>query len=123
MRRITCLLLSLLLLFSLTACGSSKPSGDPPAQNTEAPDKPASPETPSTPETEADAEVTPEPEPAPVPTTSDYIISDPTVMPEGGVKDGVTYVAYNGIVEHLFLPPGHCLSGDGLRRRLSGERL
>ena len=39
----------------------------------------------------------PEPEP--------YDILDPTVMPEGGVRDGVTYVAYDGIVEHLFFHP------------------
>ncbi len=39
----------------------------------------------------------PEPEP--------YEISDPMVMPEGGVRDGVTYAAYDGIVEHLFFHP------------------
>ena len=42
-----------------------------------------------------------EPEPEPEP----YTILDPTVMPEGGVRDGVTYAAYDGIVEHLFFHP------------------
>lgn len=85
MRRLTCFFLALLLLLSLTACGRT-PSGDPPqtsAGQTE-------PEIPEEPEV-------PEPEP--------YVISDPTVMPEGGVRDGVTYVPWDGIVEHLFFHP------------------
>ena len=70
MRRMTNLLLALLLLLSLTACGSAPaPGSDGPSQ----------------------------PEP--------YTILDPTVQPEGGVRDGVTYVPYDGVVEHLFFHP------------------
>lgn len=54
----------------------------------------------------------PEEEPAPekpeepsVPAREEYLILDPTVMPEGGTRDGVTYAAYDGIVEHLFFHP------------------
>ena len=83
MRRLICLFLSLLLLLSVTACGTpAAPEGDeaePPAQ-----------------------EVPEEPE---VPTVEPYEILDPTVQPEGGVRDGVTYVPYEGIVEHLFFHP------------------
>ena len=82
------MLLSLLLL-SLTACGSAPaPGSDGPSQ----PEPPAQAETP-----EADAPAEPEPEP--------YTILDPTVQPEGGVRDGVTYVPYDGVVEHLFFHP------------------
>lgn len=85
MRRLTCFFLVLLLLLSLSACGRT-PSGDPPQVSAGQ----AEPETPEEPEV-------PEPEP--------YAISDPTVMPEGGVRDGVTYVPWDGIVEHLFFHP------------------
>lgn len=34
-----------------------------------------------------------------------YEILDPTVMPEGGERNGVKYVAYDGVVEHLFFHP------------------
>ena len=89
MRRMTNLLLALLLLLSLTACSSAPaPGSDGPSQ----PEPPAQTETP-----EADAPAEPEPEP--------YTILDPTVQPEGGVRDGVTYVPYAGVVEHLFFPP------------------
>ena len=89
MRRMTNLLLALLLLLSLTACSSTPASGsDGPSQ----PEPPAQAETP-----EADAPAEPEPEP--------YTILDPTVQPEGGVRDGVTYVPYDGVVEHLFFHP------------------
>ena len=81
MRRMTNLLLALLLLLSLTACGSAPAPGS---------------DGPSQPEPPAQAE-TPEPEP--------YTILDPTVQPEGGVRDGVTYVPYDGVVEHLFFHP------------------
>lgn len=86
MRRIISCLLALLMIGSLAACGGS------PAQ-TEDPDTAAEGEVGESPEEEA----TPQPEP--------YEILDPTVMPEGGVRDGVTYVAYDGIVEHLFFHP------------------
>ena len=89
MRRMTNLLLALLLLLSLTACSSAPaPGSDGPSQ----PEPPAQAETP-----EADAPAEPEPEP--------YTILDPTVQPEGGVRDGVTYVPYDGVVEHLFFHP------------------
>jgi len=52
------------------------------------------------PETEQEPEPEPEPEP-PEP----YEILDPTVEPEGGVRDGVSYVPWDGIVEHLFFHP------------------
>ena len=87
MRRLTALLLACLLLFSLAACGGS------PAQ-TEDTDPAA-----------AGEEPTEEPEEEPLPEPEPYDIYDPTVMPEGGVRDGVTYVAYDGIVEHLFFHP------------------
>ena len=89
MRRMTNLLLALLLLLSLTACSSAPaPGSDGPSQ----PEPPAQAETP-----EADVPAEPEPEP--------YTILDPTVQPEGGVRDGVTYVPYDGVVEHLFFHP------------------
>ena len=89
MRRMTNLLLALLLLLSLTACSSAPaPGSDGPSQ----PEPPAQAETP-----EADAPAESEPEP--------YTILDPTVQPEGGVRDGVTYVPYDGVVEHLFFHP------------------
>ncbi len=90
MRRPACILLSLMLLF-LTACGSTPPS--PGADGPSQPEVPAQQETPPAPETEP----VPEPEP--------YAILDPTVMPEGGSRDGVAYAAYDGVVEHLFFHP------------------
>ena len=92
MRRITSLLFALLLLLSLTACGSPAPAS--PGSS-----GPSRPEEPSVEAPEADAPAEPEPEPEP------YTILDPTVQPEGGVRDGVTYVAYDGVVEHLFFHP------------------
>ena len=88
MRRLISLLLALLLLFSLTACGTPPvSSGGPDTGAADAADDEALPE----------AEAPPEPEP--------YDILDPTVMPEGGVRDGVAYAAWDGIVEHLFFHP------------------
>ena len=84
MHRIISLLLALLLLLSLAACGSA-PESDTPSRT-------------EVPPTEA-PEIPEEPEPAP------YTILDPTVQPEGGVRDGVTYVPYDGVVEHLFFHP------------------
>ncbi len=85
MKKLTALLLTLVMLLTMAACGGKNNSDTP----TETPDPPAV-ETPAEPES-------PEPEP--------YDIYDPTVMPEGGVRDGVTYVAWDGIVEHLFFHP------------------
>lgn len=94
MRRLTAFFLTCLMLLSLTACGGSEPSkvedAGPTAQEgaAETPDNAG--------EAPAESEA-PEPEP--------YTILDPTVMPEGGVRDGVTYAAYDGVVEHLFFHP------------------
>ena len=95
MRRITSLLFALLLLLSLTACGSSAPA----APGSSGPSQPEAPAQAEAPEPDAPAEPEPEPEPEP------YTILDPTVQPEGGVRDGVTYVPYDGVVEHLFFHP------------------
>ena len=83
MRRFTALLLAVLTLLSLTACGGQDASV--PEEDTEDPGG------------EPVEVLPPEPEP--------YTILDPTVMPEGGVRDGVTYAAWDGIVEHLFFHP------------------
>ena len=91
MPRTTALLLLLALLLSLAACGQT-PAAPPAAED---PAPPAQEETPEAPEPE------PEPEPEPAP----YEILDPTVMPEGGSRDGVAYAPWDGIVEHLFFHP------------------
>ncbi len=97
MKRAIALLLALTLLLA-SACAGKPPQ-------TDAPD-PVQPEEPSLP-AEPDPlpeepETPPEPEtPAPAP----YEILDPTVMPEGGERDGVAYAAYDGVVEHLFFHP------------------
>ncbi len=93
MYRLIALLLTALLLLSLTACGSPAPLSNGPSQ----------PEA-STQEDSPDAaedfqETPPEPEPEP------YEILDPAVQPAGGIRDGVTYVPYDGVVEHLFFHP------------------
>ena len=90
MRRILSLLLSALMLLSLTACGQQggSPSASGSAGSAGSAAASASQEDPS---------ATPEPEP--------YVISDPKVMPEGGSKGGVPYVAWNDVVEHLFFHP------------------
>ena len=86
MRRLLPLLLSALMLLSLTACGQQ--GGSPSASQGSAGSTAAS---------------SSEPDPTPVP--EPYVISDPKVMPEGGGKDGAPYVAWDGIVEHLFFHP------------------
>ena len=96
MRRLTCLFLALLMLLSLPACGGSEPSPskDSPAQEEASAPADAAPQEEPVPESEAMG--------CPPPA---YTIYDPTVMPEGGVRDGVTYVEYTGVVEHLFFHP------------------
>ena len=94
MRRIISLFLTLMVLCSLAACGAEKaPAGNLPAID----DSSAVGEEPQNSIEDAKPEPAPEPEP--------YHIYDPTVMPEGGIRDGVPYVAYNGVVEHLFFHP------------------
>ena len=111
MKKTIALLLALTLLLA-PACsngGGSNPTAQPPAQaEPAAPSEPAAPAPGGTepgsaqePEPEPD----PEPEPEPVPEPAAYEILDPTVMPEGGARDGVPYAAYDGIVEHLFFHP------------------
>ena len=39
------------------------------------------------------------------PVKEEYTIYDPRFMPEGGSRDGVNYVAYDGVVEHIFFHP------------------
>lgn len=85
-RRMLSLLLALGLAVSLAACGGTASSGD------DGEKTPGSAQ-----EDIPEEEAPPEPEP--------YNIYDPTVMPEGGTRDGVTYAAYDGIVEHLFFHP------------------
>jgi len=108
MKKLTALLLALTLLL-LSACASGGPQDTPDTSAPPAAQEPAQPSedqaqppdaspVPETPEPE------PEPEPAPV-EPEPYEILDPTVMPEGGERDGVTYAAYDGIVEHLFFHP------------------
>ena len=77
------LLMLLLLTLTLTACGGTQPTenGDAPAPQTQEQTAPEAP--------------TPEP----------YTILNPAQAPEGGVRDGVTYVPWDGIVEHLFFHP------------------
>ena len=85
-RKLTAAALALVLLISLTlfGCGEKPAETPPPPEKITAPAEPLPPE---------------EPEPEP------YTIIDPTVMPEGGVRDGVTYVPSEGRVEHLFFHP------------------
>ena len=87
MKKLAALLLALALLLSLSACGGKNGSAGPEENGTQ--------------NTQDPQDTVPEPEPEPEP----YDIYDPTVMPEGGSRDGVTYVAYDGIVEHLFFHP------------------
>lgn len=99
MYRIFRCILAALLLFSLTACGSAPAPGS---------DGPSQPEEPSA-QSDASGAPSEEPQETPVepekPEPEPYTILDPTVMPEGGSRDGVTYAAYDGVVEHLFFHP------------------
>ncbi len=110
MKKAISLLLALTLL-TLAACGGQErtapdgPEENPPAQvgGTDPADAPEpGPADSPAPEEEPAPE---KPEEPPVPAREEYLILDPTVMPEGGTRDGVTYEAYDGIVEHLFFHP------------------
>ena len=84
-RNLTAVALVLLLIsLTLSGCGEKPAETPPPPEEITAPAEPLPPE---------------EPEPEP------YTIIDPTVMPEGGVRDGVTYVPSEERVEHLFFHP------------------
>lgn len=96
MRRFICLLLILLLLLSGCAAPSSTPneasgSGQSTGGDVSSPD--GEPEPPEEPET---------PEP---PAQEPYEIRSPAEEPAGGSVDGVAYVPWDGIVEHLFFHP------------------
>ena len=95
MKRLTALLLALVLTLLAAACGSQPGPGTQNADGQTAQEN-TLPENPA---------VEPIPQPEPEPVQEPYEILDPTVMPEGGVRDGVTYTAYDGIVEHLFFHP------------------
>ena len=84
-RNLTAVALVLLLIsLTLSGCGEKPAETPPPPEKITAPAEPLPPE---------------EPEPEP------YTIIDPTVVPEGGVRDGVTYVPSEERVEHLFFHP------------------
>lgn len=85
MRRVLSLLLILLLL---SGCAASGNSVTPPAKE---------------PSQTEDQAAEPAPESTPQPAA--YTILDPTVAPEGGVRDGVQYVPWDDVVEHLFFHP------------------
>lgn len=111
MKKLTALLLALTLLFT-SACASGGTPDTPDAPDTSGTSPvqeqtpPADQTAPSEPAQEPAPEPEPEAEPEPVPAEkAPYEILDPTVMPEGGERDGVKYEAYNGIVEHLFFHP------------------
>ena len=93
MKKTLALLLALTMLLVLPACSGG---------NNALPDQPSPAEPPPAEETVPEP---PEPEAPPEPEPEAYEISDPKVMPEGGVKDGVAYAAYDGLVEHLFFHP------------------
>lgn len=91
MRRITTLFLALLLTLSLTACGGTAQPNPPAQTGNDAPQT----ETPDTAPEPAEEPEEPQQEP--------YVISSPTV--DRGTVDGVTYVPWDGVVEHLFFHP------------------
>lgn len=95
MQRIISILLLLAMLLALTAC----------AFPAAAPDAPPEESSPVDSETEETPEEAPPPEEESAVQQEPYEILDPTVMPEGGARDGVTYAAWDGIVEHLFFHP------------------
>lgn len=98
-KKLTALLLALALLLAVCACGNSSNSVN--NKNSGTSDSGSANDSAGTTLPE-----NPAVEPIPTqPTVEPYEILDPTVMPEGGSRDGVTYVAWDGIVEHLFFHP------------------
>ena len=94
--RWTALFLSLSLCLSLMACGT-KPTAPPSAPSGTEDDAPP-------PSEDSIPAAAPLPEPE-EPQKPEYVISDPTVEPEGGMVNGVRYVPFTGPVEHLFFHP------------------
>ena len=86
MRRFLPILLAFTLLTSLAACGAVPSTGSGGSASGSA----------------ASSAASSEPE---EPQVEPYVISDPKVEPAGGEKDGVPYVAWDGVVEHLFFHP------------------
>ncbi len=107
MKRFLALLMALTLLLASACSSGARQDGqtdpNPPADQ-EPTTPPADQTAPSDAEPEPEPEPAPEPEPKPV-EQEPYEILDPTVMPEGGQRDGVAYAAYDGLVEHLFFHP------------------
>ena len=101
MRRFMLLLLTLSMTLSLCACGAKE---EPAAGHTPEDEAFLEEVQPGQEDSSEIAEETPA-QPEPLPEPEPYAIYDPTVMPEGGVRDGVTYVEYNGVVEHIFFHP------------------
>ena len=108
-KRFCALLLSAMMLLSVVACSGGADSGQDgpvvPAPDASLSNDSSEHEETTAPAPESVPDPEPEPEPEPEPVREEYVILDPTVEPEGGVRDGVTYTAYNGTVEHLFFHP------------------
>ena len=112
MRRTIALLLSLLLLLT-AGCGSGNPAGGAEENSGETAGEVTETGRPGGGDRPAPEE---EPEPEPAPEPEPYAIYDPTVMPEGGQRDGCDL---RGLRRHRgapVLPPGDRLPGAGLRR-------
>lgn len=91
MRRFLPLFLALVLLAPLAGCGQAAPgAGSGSASGNSVSSSASSSADPGQPE---------------VPLTEPYVISDPTVEPAGGMVNGVAYVPWDGVVEHLFFHP------------------
>ena len=90
MRRFLPILLAFTLLTSLAACGAAPSASAGSGGGSSASGSAASSSAASEPEK---------------PQLEPYEISDPKVEPSGGEKDGVPYVAWDGVVEHLFFHP------------------
>jgi len=109
MKRMTALLLALVMLVSVCACSSNTDSGG----SSSVGDPTNASQSSSAEKSEAGGNTVgtilpenPTVEPIPTePVVAPYNIYDPTEAPAGGTRDGVTYVAWDGIVEHMFFHP------------------